>query len=42
MYPGYSYLIVSLRNVENPEPRSFKIQGWRIPEDIHEEQVVVG
>ena len=42
MYPGYSYLIVSLRDVENPEPRSFKIQGWRIPEDIHEEPVVIG
>jgi len=42
LYPGYSYLIVSLRDVENPEPRSFKIEGWRIPEDIREEEVVIG
>ena len=38
-FPGYSYLIVSLRDVENPEPRSFKIGGRRIPEDIQEEPV---
>ena len=40
-FPGYSYLIVSLRDVENPEPRSFKIGGRRIPEDIQEEPVVI-
>jgi len=40
-FPGYSYLIVSLRDVENPEPRSYKINGRRIPEDIHEEPVVI-
>lgn len=40
-FPGYSYLIVSLRDVENPEPRSFKIEGRRIPEDIREEPVVI-
>lgn len=41
IFPGYSYLIVSLRDVENPEPRSFKIVGKRIPEDIAEETVVI-
>jgi proteasome lid subunit RPN8/RPN11 len=41
MFPGYSYLIVSLRDVEHPEPRSFKIQGRRIPEDILEEPVTI-
>jgi proteasome lid subunit RPN8/RPN11 len=41
LFPGYSYLIVSLRDVENPEPRSYKIQGWRIPEDILEEPVTI-
>lgn len=40
-FPGFSYLIVSLRDVENPEPRSYKIEGWRIPEDIREEPVVI-
>ncbi len=40
-FPGFSYLIVSLRDVENPEPRSFKIEGRRIPEDIREEPVVI-
>lgn len=40
-FPGFSYLIVSLRDVENPEPRSYKIGGRRIPEDIHEEPVVI-
>lgn len=40
-FPGYSYLIVSLRDVENPEPRSYKIDGRRIPEDIQEEPVVI-
>lgn len=39
IFPGYSYLIVSLRDVEHPEPRSFKILGQRIPEDILEESV---
>ena len=41
IFPGYSYLIVSLRDPKNPEPRSFKIQGRRIPEDIGEEPVHV-
>jgi len=41
LFPGYSYLIVSLRDVEHPEPRSFKIQGRRIPEDILEEPVAI-
>ena len=41
IFPGYSYLIVSLRDPDNPEPRSFKINGRRIPEDIGEEPVVV-
>ena len=40
-FPGYAYLIVSLRDVKNPEARSFKIGGRRIPEDIEEEPVVV-
>ena len=40
-FPGYSYLIVSLRDPEHPEPRSFKIMGRRIPEDIIEEPVVI-
>jgi proteasome lid subunit RPN8/RPN11 len=40
-YPGYSYLIVSLRDVNQPEPRSYKIQGRRIPEDIEEETVEI-
>ncbi len=39
LFPGFSYLIVSLRDVENPEPRSFKIVGKRRPEDIQEETV---
>lgn len=38
-FPGFSYLIVSLRDVEHPEARSFKIEGRRIPEDIREEPV---
>ena len=38
-FPGFSYLIVSLRDVDNPEPRSYKIEGRRIPEDIREEPV---
>ena len=42
IFPGYSYLIVSLRDPANPEPRSFKINGRRIPEDIGEEPVRVG
>ncbi len=41
LFPGYSYLIVSLRDPANPEPRSFKIEGRRIPEDIREETVLV-
>ena len=41
IFPGYSYLIVSLRDVENPEARSFKILGKRIPDDISEETVVI-
>ena len=41
IFPGYSYLIVSLRDPDNPEPRSFKINGRRIPEDIGEEPVNV-
>lgn len=40
-FPGYSYLIVSLRDPDNPEPHSFKIQGRRIPEDIIEEPVII-
>ena len=42
LFPDYSYLIVSLRDPENPEPHSFKIQGRRIPEDIVEETVSIG
>jgi proteasome lid subunit RPN8/RPN11 len=42
LFPDYSYLIVSLRDPENPEPHSFKIQGRRIPEDIVEEDVTIG
>ena len=41
LFPQYSYLIVSLRDPENPEPHSFKIQGRRIPEDIAEETVTI-
>jgi proteasome lid subunit RPN8/RPN11 len=41
LFPGYSYLIVSLRDVENPEPHSFKIKGRRMPQDIVEEPVVI-
>ena len=41
IFPGYSYLIVSLRDPENPEPRSFKIKGRHIPNDIAEEPVSV-
>jgi proteasome lid subunit RPN8/RPN11 len=41
LFPGYSYLIVSLRDPANPEPRSFKIEGRRIPEDITEQPVVL-
>jgi proteasome lid subunit RPN8/RPN11 len=40
-FPGFSYLIVSLRDVENPEARSYKIEGRRIPEDIREEPVLI-
>lgn len=42
LFPDYSYLIVSLRDPQNPEPHSFKIQGRRIPEDIVEETVSIG
>ena len=41
MFPEYSYLIVSLRDPDHPEPHSFKIRGKRIPEDIVEEPVAV-
>ncbi|PQV64636.1 Proteasome lid subunit RPN8/RPN11, contains Jab1/MPN metalloenzyme (JAMM) motif [Abditibacterium utsteinense] len=41
LFPGFSYLIVSLRDVENPEPRSFKIVGKRRPDDIREETVQI-
>jgi len=41
LFPDYSYLIVSLRDPRNPEPRSFRITGKQIPEDIAEEEVVV-
>jgi proteasome lid subunit RPN8/RPN11 len=41
LFPGYSYLIVSLREPTKPEPRSFKIEGYRIPEDIREEPVEI-
>lgn len=39
LFPGYSYLIVSLRDPARPEPRSFKIEGRRLPEDVREEAV---
>lgn len=39
LFSEYSYLIVSLREPSTPEPRSFKIRGRRIPEDIEEETV---
>ncbi len=41
LFPGFSYLIVSLRDVENPEPRSFKIVGKRRPDDIREENIEI-
>jgi proteasome lid subunit RPN8/RPN11 len=41
LYPDVSYLIVSLRDPENPEPHSYKINGRRIPEDIAEEPVEI-
>jgi proteasome lid subunit RPN8/RPN11 len=41
LFPGYSYLIVSLRNPSTPEPRSYYINGRRIPEDIQEESVSI-
>ncbi|RYG68162.1 M67 family peptidase [bacterium] len=41
LFSGYSYLIVSLRDPQNPEPRSFKIEGRRIPEDVREENVSI-
>ncbi|HEX8552140.1 MAG TPA: M67 family metallopeptidase [Abditibacteriaceae bacterium] len=41
LYPGISFLIVSLRNPETPEPHSFHINGRRIPEDIIEEPVEI-
>jgi proteasome lid subunit RPN8/RPN11 len=41
MFPDYSYLIVSLREPSTPEPRSYKIRGRSIPEDIEEEAVVI-
>jgi len=39
IFPGYSYLIVSLRDPANPEPRSFVLVGKRRPEDVREETV---
>lgn len=41
LFPDYSYLIVSLRDPQNPEPHSFKITGRRLPEDVMEEDVVI-
>ncbi len=41
LFPDYSYLIVSLRDPNQPEPHSFKIRGRQIPEDIDEEAVIV-
>ena len=41
LFPEYSYFIVSLRDPNAPEPRSFKIQGRNIPEDIAEETVSI-
>jgi proteasome lid subunit RPN8/RPN11 len=41
LFPEYSYLIVSLREPNAPEPRSYKIRGWNIPDDIEEEMVVI-
>ena len=40
-FPGFSYLIVSLRDPDNPEARSFKIEGRHIPQDIREEPVII-
>ena len=42
IFPGYSYLIVSLRDSHTPEPRSFKLVGKRRPEDVQEEVVRIG
>ncbi len=42
IFPGYSYLIVSLRDPAHPEPRSFKLVGKRRPEDVREETVRIG
>ncbi|BCM93850.1 hypothetical protein IAD21_05741 [Abditibacteriota bacterium] len=39
IFPGYSYLIVSLRDPANPEPRSYKLEGKRRPEDVREETI---
>lgn len=41
MFPEYSYLIVSLRDPNAPEARSFKIRGRNIPDDIEEESVLI-
>ena len=41
LFPEYSYLIVSLRDPNAPEPRSYKIKGRNIPEDIEEESVEI-
>jgi proteasome lid subunit RPN8/RPN11 len=41
LFPEYSYLIVSLRDPQHPEPHSFKIRGRNIPDDIVEEPVAV-
>lgn len=41
LFPGYSYLIVSLRDPANPEPRSYKLEGKRRPEDVREESIEI-
>lgn len=41
LFPGYSYLIVSLRDPKHPEPRSYQITGREIPENIVEETVLI-
>lgn len=41
LFPGYSYLIVSLRDPKRPEPRSYRITGRNIPENIVEETVII-
>ena len=41
LYPGVSFLIVSLRDPEKPEPHSFQINGRGIPGDIEEEPLEI-